>query len=124
MKYYGFNQSNDSDEPAWFHTHSAAVRFAESCGWNGFTVETTEDPEGGIMDTVRQAWCKNPAVLLHDMPDQEINDLSEAFKEAGYDESPKKVINDMNCWNWPLGWLMCHLSESVYLNASNSRAST
>lgn len=31
--YYGFSSANNSEEPAWFYTADAALRFANQCGF-------------------------------------------------------------------------------------------
>ena len=58
--YYGFSAANNSEEPAWFYTAAAALRFANQCGFTtgedqrALTIEdieTTEDPDpDDIMD--------------------------------------------------------------------------
>jgi hypothetical protein len=58
--YYGFSSASSSEEPAWFYTADAALRFANECGWRTGEdqqpltiddVETTDDPDpDDIMD--------------------------------------------------------------------------
>lgn len=62
--YYGFSSANSYDEPAWFHTADAALRFA--AGWRTGEeqrvltiddIETTDDPNpDDIMDEPLIPW--------------------------------------------------------------------
>lgn len=56
--YYGFHAANHADESAWFHTESAARRFAIACGWPDAPIETTTGP-AIPMDTPKKPWFKN-----------------------------------------------------------------
>lgn len=73
--YYGFNASNSSDEPAWFHTPEAALRFAKDCGWTtadeneegahrSLTLadveESTSVEPDSVMDAPDSPWMPSP----------------------------------------------------------------
>ena len=61
MTLYGFKSANASDEPAWFHSQEAAVRFADACGWEGVKIETANSEDvsaSDIMDTPESPWSK------------------------------------------------------------------
>lgn len=44
----------------------------------------------------------NPEMPLYDLPDRELDqmggEIHEAVKAAGYDVSPRNLINSWNCW--------------------------
>jgi hypothetical protein len=64
--YYGFSTANNAEQPAWFHTAEAALRFANACGFTTGEdqrpltlddIETTNNAEAAdIMDTATAPW--------------------------------------------------------------------
>jgi hypothetical protein len=64
--YYGFSTANSAEQPAWFYTAEAALRFATACGFTTGEeqrpltiddIETTSDVDAAdIMDTATCPW--------------------------------------------------------------------
>ena len=64
--YYGFSISNRSEQPAWFHSKEAALRFAAACGFTTgddqrpLTLDDVESTDNAapddVMDTPDQSW--------------------------------------------------------------------
>jgi hypothetical protein len=64
MKLFGFSYDRTGTD-AWFHTETAARRFAAACGWDcdRLTIEEAwrEDVDKAtVLDTPNQAWSRGP----------------------------------------------------------------
>jgi len=60
---------------------------------------------------------KEQAAKLYDLPDYEVDnsgsDLAKAVKAAGYDVSPRNLINSWNCWNMTTAEFKAQLSPNA-----------
>jgi len=56
----------------------------------------------------------NPNTLLYDLPDDAVDlcggELYAAMQAAGYDITPRNLINDWNCWGRSVGWFLAQLT--------------
>jgi hypothetical protein len=55
--YYGFTCASHDEQPAWFHTPEAALRFAAACGF-------TNDERPLTLDDVEETWGADPKDVM------------------------------------------------------------
>jgi hypothetical protein len=75
--------------------------------------KTNDQHLESALATVRE---EKLTTLLHNLPEYEVDNsgsgLSKAVKGAGYDVSPRNLINGWNCWNTTVEDFLKQLSET------------